>query len=402
MVLPVIAEQSKLKGIEVLATSDILHEKWIEHVKQNLVEIENGVYADKLKNAFFIIGLEVETNDRVHHLVFLPDIASAETLREKVKSRAILDCIMCGRPKLRMNAEEMAKKVEECGGIVGPSHAFTPYTGIYAYNDSIKKAYGSMGNKIKFLELGLSADTYYADMIEENHDFVFFSFSDAHSPWPNRIGREFTRIKMKQPCFKELFKAIDSEKEKITLNVGLDPREGKYHATACNNCFQQYSIEQMKSLNGICPQCKGQIKRGVRDRILMLANTPENIHPKFRPPYLHLIPLAEIIQISLDAKDPNKPEVQSLWKNFVERFGNENNALIDAPINELKEVSELVSEKINSFRNKWVFYIPGGGGNYGTPIICNSKEEMESQKNKTEKELKEKSKFKGQKSLSEF
>jgi len=209
MVLPVIAEQSKLKGIEVLATSDILHEKWIEHAKQNLVEIENGVYCDKMKNAFFIVGLEVETNDRVHHLVYLPDIASAETLREKMKSRAILDCVMCGRPKLRMSAEEMAKKVEECGGIVGPSHAFTPYTGIYAYNDSIKKAYGSMGKQIKFMELGLSADTYFADMIEENHDFVFFSFSDAHSPWPNRIGREFTRIKMHKPSFNELVKALE-------------------------------------------------------------------------------------------------------------------------------------------------------------------------------------------------
>lgn len=402
MLLPVLAEQSRLKGINVLVSGDILHAKWLEHVKENLIELENGVFCDKKETAFFLIGLEVETNDRVHHLVYLPDISAAESLREKMQSHAILDCAMCGRPKLRMNAEQMALKVEEVGGIAGPSHAFTPYTGIYAYNDSIRKAYGSMGEKISFIELGLSADTYFADLIKENHDFAFFSFSDAHSPWPNRIGREFTRIKMKKPCFSELVKAVSIEKERISLNVGLDPREGKYHCTACNSCFQQFSLNDAIALKWVCPSCKGQIKRGVKDRILMLKNLEENIHPKFRPPYQHLVPLAEIIQLALNLKNPNAPQIQSVWKNFIEAFGFENNALLGASIDELNEVNPEIAQKISAFRNGWVFYIPGGGGNYGKPVICNSAEEFEKEKGKTEKELTEKSKFRGQKTLSDF
>lgn len=50
--------------------------------------------------------------------------------------------------------------------------------------------------KPDFLELGLSADTNMADRIEELQDIVFLTNSDAHSPWPHRLGREFNRLKL--------------------------------------------------------------------------------------------------------------------------------------------------------------------------------------------------------------
>ncbi|MEK6941426.1 MAG: phosphotransferase, partial [archaeon] len=277
-----------------------------------------------------------------------------------------------------------------------------PYTGLYAFYGSAKKAYGKMGGKLLFIELGLSADTDFADTISENHNYAFLSSSDAHSPWPNRIGREFNRIKMRKPDYKNLVKALSERDEKlIELNAGLNPMEGKYHKTACNNCFAQYQLSQAKTFSFRCIKCGAEIKRGVRDRIEMLADTKKGVHPKFRPPYLHLLPLAEIIQLAFGVKSPNAQKVQGKWKDFVERFGNEIRVLVDAPVQELAEVDAGVAKKIEAFRKGLVLYIPGGGGKYGTPIICETKDEMEKKQEEIERYASSDT-VKGQKSLREF
>jgi uncharacterized protein (TIGR00375 family) len=249
----------------------------------------------------------------------------------------------------------------------------------------------------------LSADSYFADLIADNHNYQFVTASDSHSPWPHRIGREFMRIKMKEPNFKSLKKAFEQKEERlVTLNAGLDPREGKYHRTACNNCYAKFSMQEAEQFRWRCPKCDSAIKRGVRDRILQLASFKEEKHPSFRPPYLHLLPLAEIVQLTLKAQKVEAPEVQSLWKNFVERFGNEIFALVDAKEEELAEVHRETAENIAAFRQGLVHYIPGGGGQYGTPIICKNKEDFERKAKELEKELNGKSEFAGQKTLMEF
>jgi len=381
MTIPVMAEQSKIKGLDVLVTADILHKNWFQHVKQNLVEESNGTYKDTLGKCNFIIGGEVEDNKRIHHLFYLPSIEAAQELREKFLGKGNLDCILCGRPQLRLTAEEIAERVIEAGGLFGPAHSFTPYTGIFAFYDSLKDAYGEMHKHLQFIELGLSADTDIADTISENHSYSFLSSSDAHSPWPHRIGREFNKIKMSNPNFKELKKALTEKEEKmITMNVGLNPKEGKYHCTACNSCFAKYSLEQAEKNKWKCTMCKGQIKRGVRDRIKILADTEPGIHPKFRPPYVHSLPLAEIIQQTLKVKGINTKKVQQKWKEFTSHFENEIYVLTVAKKEELDEVDPLIASKIIAFRNGWVHYIPGGGGDYGKPIICDSKAEFEKKK----------------------
>jgi len=402
MLVPIIAEQAKLKGIDAVSTADILHKKWFEHVKQGIVEESNGVFSDKNSKCFFVVGTGVESKDRAHHLIYLPDFSAAEQLREKLIGFGNPDCAMCGRPVLRLNAEQIAENVEEAKGIIGPAHSFTPYTGIYAHHDSVRKAYGGMAESISFIELGLSADSALADLIEENHSYSFLTSSDAHSPWPHRIGREFTRMKLKEPSFKEIRKAFERKQEKlITLNVGLNPKEGKYHLSACNACFTKYSAEQANQLNWKCMKCRGAIKKGVRDRIEELADFKEETHPDFRPPYMHSLPLAEIIQAAFGVNNINSQKVQSTWMDFVERFGNEINVLVDAEEEELNEVNQEVAKKVKAFREGLVLYIPGGGGNYGKPIICDSKEEFDSRKEILEKDINA-SQVSGQKTLGEF
>lgn len=402
MLVPVIAEQARLKGLHVCGMADLLQGTWFKHLKENIIEKENGIFTDKKEQMHFIPQVEVQCNKRIHHLIFLPDFAAAENLKESLKGKAVFDSWGCGRPVIRLSPEEVAQKAIDAGGMIGPAHAFTPYFSVYAFFDSVQQAYGNMGKNIHFIELGLSADTHFADMIAENRKYHFLTCSDSHSPWPYRIGREFTRIKMREPSFKELKNALEKKDEKlVTLNVGLDPREGKYHLSACNACYTKFAIEDAKRLNWRCPKCQGSIKRGVKDRIEMLSDGKEE-HPFFRPPYLHTVPLAEIIQIALGVEGINTTTVQSMWRDFVERFGTEINALIDAPEEELLKVNPRVAQKVVSFRKGWVYYIAGGGGNYGKPIICDSAEEFERKKKEIETEIKEKDSFKGQKTLGEF
>lgn len=402
MLLPVIAEQAQLKGLHVVATADILHEKWFKHVKENLIEEENNVFKHKDFQTNFIIGTEVQCQDRVHHLIYLPDLSAAEELKEKFKGKGQMDAFGCGRPIIRLSAQEIAEKVIEANGMIGPAHAFTPYFSVYAHFDSVKKAYGSLASEIKFLELGLSADSYFADLIEENHDYVFLTNSDSHSPWPHRLGREFNRLVLKRPSFQELRKALGKEKErKIALNAGLDPREGKYHCTACNNCYAKHSLEQALTLKWKCSQCSGSIKKGVKDRILELSKFKAEIHPSFRPEYLHVLPLAEIIQLASEKKSIQSKAVQALWSEFIDLFHSEIKVLIDAPIIDLMQVNKAIAKKIEAFRKGLVLYVPGGGGQYGRPIICDSEQELEEKKIELKNELECQSSF-NQKTLLEF
>ena len=405
MTIPVMAEQAHLKGLQALVTADILQEKWLTHVKNSLEEESNGVYRDLKAQCNFIVGGEVEDNKRVHHLFYLPSLESAQELREKLLPFGNLDCSLCGRPIIRQSAEQLAEKISQVGGIFGPAHSFTPYTGIYAHYNSLKDAYGHMHSELKFIELGLSADTELADRMSENHNYSFLTSSDAHSPWPHRVGREFNRVKMEKADFKSLKRAVESrsaEDKLITLNAGLNPREGKYHCTACNDCFSKYSAEQAEQLKWKCVKCGSPIKRGVRDRIAMLADIEIRIHPKFRPPYMHLLPLAEIIQLAVGSKSPQTKQVQSKWLRMVEMFGNEIAVLVDASEAELLAADKEIGEKIISFRKGLVLYIPGGGGQYGAPIICKDAEELEKKKIELKKELEGISEIAGQKTLGQF
>ena len=127
---------------------------------------------------------------------------------------------------------------------------------------------------------------------------------------------------------------------RATLNVGFFPEEGKYNRSACIKCFTQYSLPEAVENKWRCPICGGIIKKGVLDRINELADFKEPRHPDHRPPYLHLIPLAEIIQMALGHAGVQTKGVQTAWNKLVERFGNEVEALIYAEPEALKIVDD--------------------------------------------------------------
>ncbi len=394
MDLATLAKESARKGIQLLGTGDCLHPKWLDEIRE--LDEKNGIFyfKDKAEGTAFVLTVEVEDNKRVHHLLILPSIAKAEQLYESfMKYSSNIDSD--GRPSLRMSGEEIADHAKDAEALIGPCHAFTPWTALYAYHNSLKDCYGDLSGYISFVELGLSADSSYADRISELHELTFLTNSDAHSPYPIRLAREFNRFQIEDMSFEDLKAAIERRRgRKPVLNVGLPPKEGKYNESACIRCYTHYSLRDAIIRKWRC-ECKGMIKKGVRDRVNELADC-DGTHPEHRPPYMHLIPLAEVIGLAVQ-KSASSKTVTTVWESLLAEFGTEVNVLVDASMDELRAANrdDRVVEAISAFRTGKVSVIPGGGGKYGV-IVLSPEGREEAEEEEPEREQK------GQLSLFDF
>jgi uncharacterized protein (TIGR00375 family) len=359
MQLPEIAREAARKGVKIVATGDCLHPLWLDAIKK--LPKDDGLFL--LGDTYFVLSVEVEDKSRVHHLIFLPDIAQAEQLQEAFAPHST-NLSSDGRPRLHLNGSEIADYALEAGGLLGPAHAFTPWTGIFAYFSSIAECYQEKAQQIRFIELGLSADTDYADRIADLSTRTFLSNSDAHSPRSNKLAREFNQMELHSFSYQDLILAIKREGgRRLVKNVGLFPEEGKYNRTACTRCYRQYSLAQKDELMGRCPDCGGRIKLGVADRVNLLADYEEPVHPLHRPPYLHIIPLAEIIALAMGHKSVTTAGVQKCWSELTE-CRSEIEVLMQADLAELKAEPRVI-DAIQNFRMGRVKVQPGGGGKYG-------------------------------------
>ena len=363
-----IAPQAKLKGLDLMATGDALHQKYLQELKELFEPSEDGIFTvkDDEDNCKFILTSEVEDLKRVHHLLLIPSFDAAYNIRDELKGSLDSD----GRPRVRMNGAEIMDVAHTHECLIGPSHAFTPWTSIYKAYDSVVDCYGK---KPDLLELGLSADTDMADHIEELQDIPFLTNSDAHSPWPHRIGREFNEIEVEELTFEAVKDSILDKK--IKANYGFDPRLGKYHKTACTRCYRVYDIEEALHLKMRCP-CGGVIKKGVDYRIYELSTWSDPHHPEHRPPYIHILPLAEILSL-IYSKGVTTVFVQKIWKDLVEKFGNEIEVLIYATLGEIEEVDSKLTPVIKAFREGTLQIRPGGGGRYGKILFEEDEKDME-------------------------
>ena len=385
MELPLIAKQAELKGLHLVGTGDALHPGWLRHIKQNLLgededngngknDDDRGVYSVRKSKTKFLVTTEVEDNKRVHHIIIFPSISSAEELRDEFV-RYSKDIDKDGRPRLRLNGEEIVDYAKNVDAMVGPAHAFTPWTAIYKAYNSISECYGDNTKHIKFLELGLSADSGMADRIKELKNMTFLTNSDTHSPWPHRMGREFNRLSIDELSFWEIKNAIERKGgRRFILNVGLNPREGKYHLTACSRCYLKFKYEDSERIKWRCPECRGMIKKGVMDRIGELATWEEANHPDHRPGYTHIIPLAEVISMETGISTLTSKTIQCKWDKLINAFGTEINVLVDRDVNEIKKIDLGIGKIIEKFRAGKIRYLGGGGGQYGRPTLKNEKD----------------------------
>mgnify|MGYP003194865246 CR=1 FL=1 len=148
-----LVSQGRLKGLHLVATGDAFHQGWLSMIDETTEEVNDGIYGirenENLQNEFLqeklpedfsknpetklILTSEVEDSKRVHHLIIIPSLDAAYQMRKKLKGNLDSD----GRPRVRMSGAEIQELALEHGCLIGPSHAFTPWTSIYKEYDSI-------------------------------------------------------------------------------------------------------------------------------------------------------------------------------------------------------------------------------------------------------------------------
>jgi uncharacterized protein (TIGR00375 family) len=407
--LDTMLETCKKKGLNILGTGDILQPEWLQYMESNLKKENDGSFS--YKDVFFILQTEIEDIESIHHVVLFPDFNSVKEIQNKLKSysKNILD-EWGGRPRVNLPPPELVDIISDSGGIIGPAHAFTPFKAIFRQGkfETIKGCYQDAASKVYFLELGLSANTDLADRLGSLKNVSFLSNSDAHSQNPRSLGREFNKLDLDNPSFEELLLALmRKDDRKIILNVGLNPKLGKYYNMFCNKCrrrvvfkqskksgssiFSRYAksenfviyysddpdmarkqyIDQVAKNKMICPACKEEknknfkVKLGVSERIEKISTEKEQIHPNHRPKYIDAIPLVDIIQSVKRIKSSASKMVLNTYNKMIQELGKEFEILINAPIREIENFDPTIASVIDGFRNNKIKYIPGGGGTYG-------------------------------------
>ena len=409
MNLDTMIETCRKKGLNILGTGDILQPDWLKYMENNLEKDEDNAYSYKGVN--FILQTEIEDQESVHEIILFPDFNSVHEIQRKLKlySKNILGQ-WGGRPRVNLSPAELVSVITDAGAIVGPAHAFTPFRAIFRQNkyQTLKDCYEDATKKVKFLELGLSANTDLADRLSCLKDVTFLSNSDAHSQNPRSLGREFNKFDIDNPSFNEILQALTRKNSrKTTLNVGLHPKLGKYYNMFCNKCrrivlfreskkmessiFNKYSktenfliyystnpdnyrkqyIEQISKNKLVCPVCKEETKKnfkmklGVSERIEVISQFDKPQHPNHRPKYINAIPLIDIIRSVKGIKSTSSKTVRASYNKMIDSLGSEFDILIDLSIDKIKEVDEKVAGVIQAFRNHDIEYTPGGGGTYG-------------------------------------
>lgn len=344
------------KGISVLGSGDALHPQWR---RECLEFVEEG------SEVLLVPTAEVEGADRVHHLIVMESFESFDALADAL-SKAGMNIARAGRPHVAMCGEELAHRVHELGGLIGPAHAFTPWTSLYAIHDSLSSCYGT--SQADFLELGLSADSSYGARIAELQRIPFLSNSDAHSACPHALGREWNVLEITTFDAEGVIVAIKNGR--IRENAGLYPELGKYNRTACSRCYRQFEIEEAAGLHWRCPDDGGRIKRGVADRVKALETHISGT----RPPYRHVIPLIDAVSISLGCTSRNGARAKRLYWRLLETLGTEIEILTQVSVPEIAEVHDGVGEAIAALREGRIIIEPGGGGRFGRLYLEKSKD----------------------------
>jgi len=374
--IPNLEKYARLKGIDLLATGDFQHPKWLPELKKELTDNGEGIMLSKTGYPFLLqteISLMYKHDGkgrRVHHIVFVPNFEVADQVQEHLKTKGRID--YDGRPIFKTPSPEF---VENLKGIskeieIIPAHIWTPWFAIFGSKsgfDSLKDCFQDQTKHIHAIETGLSSDPAMNWRVSQLDGLSIVSFSDAHSHWPWRIGREATVFDMKKLSYTELIKAI--HENKIVETLEFYPEEGKYHYDGHRACGVCLTPKESKAINYICPSCKSGLTVGVASRVEELADRKEGYRPKNAKPYRSLIPLAEIISHVLGSGVTTK-KVQAEYFKLVKEFGTELKVLYASAEKLSKHVNPKLANAIAQVRT--VNWKPGYDGVYGVPLFDKS------------------------------
>lgn len=380
----------KVKGLNLIGTSDFTHPEWIKELKRTLVEKPGCKGIFQTATGFnFVLSSEVSLiysqggkGRRIHNILLAPSFEVVEQITEYLLKHGRVD--YDGRPIFKIPCpdfvESMMKISQEIE--VMPAHIWTPWFSLFGSEsgfDTVQDCFKDQTKNIHAMETGLSSDPAMNWRLSQLDKFTLISNSDSHSYWPWRLGREANVFELKEVTYKNLLHTLRT-REGFKYTIEVDPNYGKYHVDGHRKCnFCSYP-SQSKKLNGICPVCKKPMTIGVLNRVEELADKdrPEGFQLKGAVPFKTLLPLSDMIAMSIGAKEASKKTwaIYNKLVNLEDKSINrsEYDVLLNMP---KEEISRLADEKLADviIKNRYgqIRVKPGYDGEYGIPEINEEK-----------------------------
>ena len=414
MVLPEICSWTRRKGMGLVATGDWTHPLWFRHIQENLEELGNGLL--KLKNAaptdpLFMLATEVSCiysqggkGRRVHTLIWVPSLASAEKINREMTKQGC-NLMSDGRPIIGLSSIQVAELVLtiEPNAMIIPAHAWTPWFSVFGSMsgfNSLEEAYGSYAKNVYAIETGLSSNPSMNWRIKELDTRSIVSFSDAHSG--PKLGRESTVFEI--PDGKLSYEAITNAikqkgPSKIAYTIEFYPEEGKYHWSGHRACNIRWGPKETEKNGTTCPVCGKPLIQGVEQRVGELAGRSEEslklkrdgmmtkslAFPK-RPPFVMLVPLQEILSECIGSPVAS-PKVQTPYRQLTDALGGEFSVLMKSSHDDIAKIAgERVAVGVEKVRRGDLVIDPGYDGVFGVvklwrydeekPLIDASREQL--------------------------
>lgn len=374
---------AKIKGLNVIGTGDFTHPKWFAEIKENLTDDGTGFLRSKtgfpfvLQTEISLIYSDGGKGRRIHNIVLAPSLDVVEQINNALGKRGRLD--YDGRPIFGISCPDfvelligISKEIE-----VIPAHAWTPWFSLFGSNsgyNSVRECFKDTTKYIHAIETGLSSDPAMNWRLSQLDSYKILSFSDCHSYWPWRLGREATVFELGQLNYQNMIGAIREEnnQNKILKTIEFWPEEGKYHYDGHRNCGICLSPIESMRLKGVCPTCGGKLTIGVAYRVEELADREYGFRPDCGKDFINVIPLAELIAGVLGCGVATA-KMWGAYNRLIEKFGNEFNVLFKAGKGELLDiVGDELADVILLNRTSKIRVEPGYDGVYGKPIFKES------------------------------
>ena len=375
---------ARRKGISLLGTGDFTHPAWHDHLRENLVPAEPGLFRLRAEldrdvdrtlppslaaaPVRFMLSVEISTiykrDDRtrkVHHLVYMPDLDSAAGFNRRLAR--IGNIASDGRPILGLDSRDLLEITLECGGYLVPAHVWTPWFAVLGSKsgfDAIADCYADLADHVFAVETGLSSDPEMNWRVSGLDRYRLVSNSDAHSP--PMLGREATVFDT----------GLDYHSVKRALETGdghagsieFFPEEGKYHVDGHRKCGVRMQPRETLAHGGTCPECGKPLTVGVLSRVEELADRAEGFRPAGAAGFRNLVPLPEIVS-EIVGTGPKSKKVLGEVDRLTAAFGPELGILQDVPVDDLAARSALLGEAVARLRRGQVVREAGFDGEYG-------------------------------------
>ncbi len=368
---------ARLKGVGLLGCGDFTHPEWIKEINSKLTEDDGGVL--RTSSGFpFLWQTEISLmykqggkGRRVHHVILAPDGECAAQFTSELSKIGRLD--YDGRPIFGFSSVELMDMLLSISSkfMVIPAHVWTPYFGALGSKsgfDSIEECFGDKSKHIYAIETGMSSDPAMNWRLSCLDKYALVSFSDMHSFWPWRMGREATIFDV-ELSYDNICRAIKT-REGLLGTVEVKPDYGRYHFDGHAKCGVVFSPEETIKHHGICPVCGKPLTVGVLYRVEELADRPLGFRPDGARDFSTLLPLSEIIKGVFGVSQLASKRVWSEYYAIMKGFSSEFEVLMDASRERLLAVtSPKMVDAIFRGRNNEIYVKPGYDGEYGVPVF---------------------------------